>query len=70
MAELQQLSGAAAKSQLLEGKHLPLFKSTTIKNYQLLDEFPGKATATEIPANVKKLMGIPSDTKGFVGAYK
>ncbi len=69
LAELQQLSGAAVKSQLLEGKHLPLFKSATIKNYQLLNEFPGKATATEIPANVKKLMGIPAETKGFVGAY-
>ncbi len=69
LAELQQLSGAAGKSQLLEGKHLPLFKSAVIKNYRLLNEFPGKATATEIPSNVKKLMGIPTDTKGFVGAY-
>lgn len=69
LAELQQLSGAAGKSQLLEGKHLPLFKSTVIKNYQLLNEFPVKATAAEIPANVKKLMGVPVDTKGFVGAY-
>lgn len=69
LAELQQLSGAAAKSQLLEGKHLPLFKSAVIKNYQLLDEFPGKATAAEIPSNVKKMMGIPADAKGFVGAY-
>jgi hypothetical protein len=69
LAELQQLSGAAGKTQLLEGKHLPVFKSAAIKNYQLLDEFPGKVTATEIPVNVKKLMGIPAETKGFVGAY-
>jgi hypothetical protein len=67
--ELKQLSGAAVKSQVLEGKHLPLFKGAVIKNYQLLNEFPGKSSATEIPANVKKLMGIPADTKGFVGAY-
>jgi parallel beta-helix repeat protein len=70
LAELQQLSGAAAKSQVLEGKHLPLFKSGIIGNYQLLDEFSGKTAATEIPASVKKLMGIPADTKGFVGAYR
>lgn len=69
LAELQELSGAAAKSQYLEGKHLPLFKSAILDNYQLLYEFPGKTAATEIPANVKKLMGIPADTKGFVGAY-
>lgn len=67
--ELKNLSGSSAKSLFLEGKHLPLFKSAILNNYKLLDEFPGKATATEIPANVKKLMGIPSDTKGFVGAY-
>lgn len=67
--ELKNLSGASAKSQFLEGKHLPLFKSTVLSNYKLLDEFPGKTAATEIPANVKKLMGIPADTKGFVGAY-
>lgn len=69
LAELQQLSGAAVKSQLLEGKHLPLFKSEIIKNYRLLNEFPGKTAATEVPANVKKLMGIPADAKGFVGAF-
>ena len=69
LTELQQLSGAAVKSQLLEGKHLPLFKGAVIKNYQLLNEFPGKTAATEVPANVKKMMGIPAESKGFVGAY-
>lgn len=67
--ELKNLSRASAKSLVLEGKHLPLFKSSVLGNYKLLDEFPGKTTATEVPANVKKLMGIPADTKGFVGAY-
>lgn len=69
LTELQQLSGAANKSVVLEGKHLPLFKSEILHNYNLLDEFPGKTTATDIPANVKKLMGISADAKGFVGAY-
>ncbi len=67
--ELKNLSGASVKSLVLEGRHLPLFKSAVLDNYKLLDEFPGKTTATEIPANVKKLMGIPADKKGFVGAY-
>jgi hypothetical protein len=69
LGELQQLSSAAGKTQLLEGKHIPLFKSAAIKNYKLLNEFSGKATATDIPVNVKKLMGIPADAKGYVGAY-
>ena len=67
--ELKNLSGASAKSLFLEGKHLPLFKSAVLDNYQLLDEFPGKTAATESPSLVKKLMGIPVETKGFVGAY-
>ena len=69
LTELQQLSGAANKSVVLEGKHLPLFKSEILNNYNLLDDFSGKTTATDIPAKVKKLMGIPGDAKGFVGAY-
>ena len=68
--ELKNLSGAITKSQYFEGKHLPMFKSAVLGNYKLLDIFPGKTAATETPANVKKLMGIPADTKGFVGAYK
>jgi parallel beta-helix repeat protein len=67
--ELKNLSGASAKSMYFEGKHLPMFKSAELNNYQLLDVFPGKTVATETPANVKKLMGIPADAKGFVGAY-
>lgn len=67
--ELKNLSGASVKSLVLEGRHLPLFKSAVLDNYKLLDEFPGKTTATEIPANVKKLMGIRADMKRFVGAY-
>jgi len=67
--ELKNLSGASTKSQYLEGKHLPLFKCAHLENYKLLDEFPGKTAATETPVNVKKLMGIPADSKGFVGAY-
>lgn len=69
LAELQQLSGAANKSIVLEGKHLPLFKSEILDNYNLLEEFPGKNTAMDIPVNVKKLMGIPADAKGFIGAF-
>jgi parallel beta-helix repeat protein len=67
--ELKNLSGASAKSMYFEGKHLPMFKSAELNNYQLLDVFPGKTVATETPTNVKKLMGIPADAKGFVGAY-
>ena len=66
---MQQLSGAANKSIVLEGKHLPLFKSEILDNYNLLEEFSGKNTATDIPVNVKKLMGIPADAKGFIGAF-
>ncbi len=67
--ELMKVSGAAANSKYFDSRHLPLFKSTIIGNYKLMDEFPGKNVASEIPASVKELMGIPLDTKRFVGAY-
>lgn len=70
MDELQKVSGAAAKSIFLEGKHMPLFKGAELGNYQLLPGFQEKKVATELPANVKKLMGIPADAKPFVGAYR
>lgn len=67
--ELKKVSGTAANSIYLENKHLPMFISPQLKNYRLIDEFPGKAIATEVPHNVKKLLGIPGESKGFIGAY-
>jgi parallel beta-helix repeat protein len=67
--ELKKVSGAAADSRFIEGKHLPLFKSWNLGNFQLQDGFPGKTVATELPAKVKTLMGLSAQTKNFVGAY-
>lgn len=44
----------------------PLFKSSILGNYQLLDAFPGAYTATDLPSKIEKLL---DQTKTFSGAY-
>jgi parallel beta-helix repeat protein len=67
--QLKKVSGAAASIRFIEGKHLPMFKSPILGNFQLQDGFPAKDVATETPAKVKTLMGLQAQTKGFIGAY-
>ena len=67
--ELKKVSDDMEHSLYFDNKHLPMFVSPDLKNYQLSQAFPGKVVASEIPDHVKKLMGIPKETKGFVGAY-
>jgi hypothetical protein len=38
-------------------------------NYQLQAEFPGAKTATAIPAEVQKLLGLPGKYNPYTGAY-
>jgi parallel beta-helix repeat protein len=44
----------------------PLFKSTELGNYELLQAFPGSESGTKLPVEVSKLLG---QIKQFVGAY-
>jgi hypothetical protein len=47
----------------------PLFKSTELGNYQLLQTFPGSAAGTQLPAEITKLLGIQEKEIRFIGAY-
>jgi hypothetical protein len=44
----------------------PLFKSSILKNYQLLKDFPGSGSAALLPPDVIKLL---NQSKHYVGAY-
>jgi len=45
----------------------PLFKSSELGNYQLLQNFPGSNSATQLPAEINKLIG--SKSRPYIGAY-
>jgi len=66
---LKKVSKAAANSKYLKNNHMPLFKSPLLGNYQLLDGFPGVDAGTELPDNVKKLIGLPKSAGRYIGAY-
>ncbi len=67
--ELKEVSADGANNVRFENRHMPLFRSPILGNYNLTKEFPGKETATNVPEKIKKLMGVPEGTKNFVGAY-
>ncbi len=69
IGDLQRVSNAESNSRYFKTRHMPMFKSATLGNYQLIDGFPGSAVATGIPENVKKLIGRTAGTKNYVGAY-
>jgi len=46
--------------------HGPLFKGLEVGNYQLLKTFPGANAGTELPSEVRKLLG---QSKTYIGAY-
>jgi parallel beta-helix repeat protein len=46
----------------------PLFKDSSKGDYHLLNSFEAAKTGTQLPADISKLLGLPSDT-AFVGAY-
>jgi parallel beta-helix repeat protein len=66
---LQKITGDAANSKVIENFNLALFKSPELGNYQLQAEFPGAKTATAIPAEVQKLLGLPGKYNPYTGAY-
>jgi hypothetical protein len=47
----------------------PLFKNVESGDYRLPEAFAGAGTATEIPSEVSKLLGLKPDER-FVGAYQ
>jgi len=58
----------SAHSRYFANYNGPLFKSSELGNYQLLQAFPGAAKATILPDEIKQLLGQKEDTT-FIGAY-
>jgi hypothetical protein len=47
----------------------PLFKSTDLRKYELMAEFPGSKIAVPIPADIGKVLGETKDNSKYIGAY-
>lgn len=47
----------------------PLFKSSELGNYQLLDTFPGLNSGTEIPDKIRKLLTDCKAAADYIGAF-
>jgi hypothetical protein len=69
LADLQKLNaGFSANSRDIAGYSGSLFKSPELGDYQLLPASPASGTATEIPAEIRKMLG--QSAKGrYTGAY-
>ena len=48
---------------------VPLFKSRELGNFQLLPTFPGANSASLLPAEISKLLGLPKKDIMYIGAY-
>jgi hypothetical protein len=58
-----------AHSRYFSDDNVPLFKSSVLGNYQLVQEFPGYKTASPLPAEISKLLGLRKKDARFIGAY-
>jgi len=47
----------------------PLFKSAELGNYELLKAFPGSGTASELPAEIRVILGREKQDVRFPGAF-
>ena len=47
---------------------IPLFKGSTIGNYELLPAFPGNKSAASMPSEISKVLGVKKRMK-YIGAY-
>ncbi len=61
--------GSSANSKVFESYNLPLFKSPELGDYQLNQAFPGVNTATVLPDEIKKLLGLQPKYKPYIGAF-
>lgn len=59
----------SAHSQYFANYNGPLFKSSKLGNYQLLQAFPGSTAATGLPVEIRALLGRPKQDARFTGAY-
>src|SRR5690606_3161445 len=56
-------------ADFLDGYMGPLFRSLALQHYELQSGFPVARVATELPDNIRALLGWSKDAKPFVGAY-
>jgi parallel beta-helix repeat protein len=61
--------GSSANSKVYENFNMPLFISPELGNFELDKAFPGTNTATVLPADIQKLLGLPVNYKPYTGAY-
>jgi len=61
--------GSSANSRVFESFNMPLFKSPELGNFELNKAFPGANTATVLPADIQKLLGLPAKYKPYTGAF-
>jgi parallel beta-helix repeat protein len=67
LEELQKLYPEfSAQSRYFSDYNGPLFKSSDLGNYQLLETFPGFNLGTQLPSEIFKLTG---QSKKYIGAY-
>jgi parallel beta-helix repeat protein len=59
----------SANSKYFANDNVPLFKSPELGNYELLQTFPGYKSASPLPAEVSKLLGISKKDIRYIGAY-
>jgi parallel beta-helix repeat protein len=70
MADLRKLCPQfAANSLAFAGYAGPLFKSAIMGNYQLLPTAPGAKTGMQLPAEIRKALGLEKRTGQYIGAY-
>ncbi len=70
VSELRKLYPQFAVNSLsFDAYNGPLFKSTTLCNYELLPMAPGASTGMQLPAEIRKLLGQSKKDGQYVGAY-
>jgi hypothetical protein len=59
----------SANSQNFVNYKGPLFASSALKNYQLLQGFEASKAGVELPSEIIKLFGLSQKKAAFIGAY-
>lgn len=55
-------------SQYFADENISVFKSSVLGNFQVVRDFPGNKSASQVPADISKLLGLKKDVK-YIGAY-
>ncbi len=69
LEELQKMYPSYSKNSYFFTDLIPLFKSCYMKNYQLLQPFPGIKHAVTLPSEVRKLLRLSQKDNKYIGAY-